>query len=44
MLEQLPITEKYKNWIDEVINLFLEKQIRPDREKTASKWASGILI
>lgn len=37
MLEQLPITEKYKNWIDEVINLFLEKQIRPDREKTASK-------
>lgn len=23
MLEQLPITEKYKNWIDEVIAVFL---------------------
>lgn len=24
MLEQMPITEKYKNWIDEVIALFIE--------------------
>lgn len=23
MLEQLPITEKYKNWIDEVIEVYL---------------------
>lgn len=27
MLEQLPITEKYKNWIDEVISVFLDKTI-----------------
>lgn len=27
MLEQLPITEKYKNWIDEVIWVFLDKTI-----------------
>lgn len=27
MLEQLPLTEKYKSWIDEVSERFIEEEI-----------------
>lgn len=30
MLEQMPITEKYKNWIDEVSNLFITQTVKLD--------------
>lgn len=31
MLEQMPITEKYKNWIDEVTDLSLDWQNQKSR-------------